>query len=105
MWRMCLAEAGDADMHVALRGDLRKKGVLVPRRFLQILNREETPDYENGSGRGELAESVVDPGNPLSARVMVNRVWQWHFGKALVRTPSNFGVLGEPPRTLNCLIG
>jgi hypothetical protein len=58
---------------------------------------DDAPAYKKGSGRLELAESVVDPGNPLTARVMVNRVWQWHFGKALVRTPSNFGTLGEKP--------
>jgi len=44
-----------------------------------------------------LAESVTAPDNPLTARVIVNRVWQWHFGQALVRTPSNFGILGEKP--------
>ena len=92
-----LAESGDKDMHVALRGDLRKRGDLVQRRFVTILAGSDAPAYEEGSGRLELAQSVIDPSNPLTARVMVNRVWQWHFGKALVRTPSNFGVLGEEP--------
>ncbi len=93
-----LAESGSNDMHVALRGDLRKKGALVPRRFLQVLSDEELKAYaKEGSGRQDLAQSVTDPSNPLTARVIVNRVWQWHFGKALVRTPSNFGVLGEKP--------
>ena len=93
-----LSESGSSDMHVALRGDLRKKGELVPRRFLQVLSDEELMAYEKqGSGRRDLARSVTDPGNPLTARVIVNRIWQWHFGKALVRTPSNFGVLGEKP--------
>src|SRR5262249_43794620 len=50
-----------------------------------------------GSGRLELAEAIADPKNQLSARVLVNRVWQHHFGKGLVRTPSNFGALGELP--------
>jgi hypothetical protein len=84
-------------MHVALRGDLRKKGVQVPRRFLQILAGEEAPAFRKGSGRIELAQAVVDPENPLTVRVMVNRIWQGHFGEALVRTPSNFGTLGEKP--------
>jgi hypothetical protein len=55
--------------------------------------------YDTGgkSGRKELAESVAHPDNPLTARVIVNRVWQWHFGEGLVRTPSNFGILGEKP--------
>ena len=92
-----LQEAGKNNMHVALRGDLRKKGELVPRRFIQILAGESPPPYSEGSGRRELAQSVTAPDNPLTARVIVNRVWQWHFGKALVRTPSNFGVLGEKP--------
>ncbi|MGY8690476.1 MAG: PSD1 and planctomycete cytochrome C domain-containing protein, partial [Verrucomicrobiales bacterium] len=92
-----LSEAGDANMHVALRGDLRKKGELVPRRFVQILAGDEPVPYEHGSGRLELARSVTNPSNPLTPRVIVNRVWQWHFGKALVRTPSNFGVLGDKP--------
>ena len=92
-----LQEAGKNNMHVALRGDLRKKGELVPRRFIQILAGESPPPYTEGSGRRELAQSVTAPDNPLTARVIVNRVWQWHFGKALVRTPSNFGVLGEKP--------
>ena len=84
-------------MHVALRGDLRKPGELVPRRFLQIVAGEGAAPYAQGSGRRELARAVTAPDNPLTARVIVNRVWAWHFGKALVRTPSNFGVLGEPP--------
>lgn len=93
-----LSESGSNDMHVALRGDLRKKGELVPRRFLQVLSDEELKAYaKEDSGRRELAKSVTDPSNPLTARVIVNRVWQWHFGRALVRTPSNFGVLGEKP--------
>ncbi|HCQ81173.1 MAG TPA: hypothetical protein DIV46_14485, partial [Verrucomicrobiales bacterium] len=92
-----LQEAGKNNMHVALRGDLRKKGELVPRRFIQILAGESPSPYTEGSGRRELAQSVTAPDNPLTARVIVNRVWQWHFGKALVRTPSNFGVLGEKP--------
>jgi cytochrome c553 len=92
-----LQESGSNDMHVALRGDLRKKGELVPRRFIQILAGETPPHYTHGSGRRELAQSVIAPDNPLTARVIVNRVWNWHFGKALVRTPSNFGILGEKP--------
>ncbi len=92
-----LQDSGNNDMHVALRGDLRKKGEKVPRRFIQILAGETPPLYTHGSGRRELAQSVTAPDNPLTARVIVNRVWHWHFGKALVRTPSNFGILGEKP--------
>ncbi|MEM7394885.1 MAG: DUF1553 domain-containing protein, partial [Verrucomicrobiota bacterium] len=92
-----LSESGSGNMHVAIRGDLRKKGDLVPRRFFQILTGDEPRPFENGSGRGELADAVVAMENPLTARVMVNRVWMWHTGRALVRSPSNFGALGEKP--------
>jgi len=93
----CLQEAGNANMPVALRGDLRKPGEMVPRRFLEIIAGKEPPPFTEGSGRLELARSVVAPSNPLTARVIVNRVWGWHFGEPLARTPSNFGTLGEKP--------
>ncbi|MDF1784359.1 MAG: PSD1 and planctomycete cytochrome C domain-containing protein [Verrucomicrobiales bacterium] len=93
-----LHDRSSEDMHVALRGNLLKRGPLAPRRFLRVLSHLETGDgYSEGSGRRSLAESVVSPNNPLTARVLVNRLWLHHFGKALVRTPDNFGVLGEPP--------
>ena len=93
----CLQESGNADMAVALRGDLRKPGEMVKRRFLEIIAGKEPPPFTEGSGRLELARSVVAANNPLTARVIVNRVWGWHFGEPLVRTPSNFGTLGEKP--------
>jgi len=92
-----LAESGSADMHIALRGDLRKKGEVAPRRFIEIIGGKERKKYTQGSGRIELSESVISPDNPLTARVMVNRLWGWHFGQGLVRTPSNFGTIGEKP--------
>jgi len=92
-----LADGGSGNMHVALRGDLAKRGEVAQRKFLRVLAGDDAPAYSKGSGRLELAESVVDPANPLTSRVMVNRVWQWHFGQGLVRTPSNFGTLGEKP--------
>jgi len=92
-----LAESGTADMHIALRGDLRKKGELAPRRFIEIVEGKERKKYSEGSGRIELSNSVVAPTNPLTARVIVNRIWGWHFGQGLVRTPSNFGTIGEKP--------
>ena len=92
-----LAESGSADMPVAIRGDLRKPGEPAPRRFLQIIAGENAPLLNEGSGRRQLADAVVDPANPLTARVIVNRVWKHHFGQALARTPSNFGVIGEKP--------
>src|SRR5262249_37885989 len=73
--------------------------------FLCILGGEGKP-FTKGSGRLELAEAIASANNPLTARVLVNRVWQHHFGKGLVRTPSNFGALGERPthpELLDCL--
>ena len=92
-----LADSGSADMHVALRGDLRKKGEIAPRSFIEIIEGKDRNKYSNGSGRIELSNSVVAPTNPLTARVIVNRIWGWHFGQGLVRTPSNFGTIGEKP--------
>ena len=84
-------------MPVALRGDLRKPGPIAPRRSLRILSNTERKPFKEGSGRRELANAVTRADNPLTARVMVNRIWQHHLGRALVRTPSNFGTLGETP--------
>ena len=92
-----LAESGNKDMHVAIRGDLRKKGEVAPRQFLTIMTGGTGPVFKQGSGRKELAEAVFNAGKPLAARVMINRIWQYHFGHGLVRTPSNFGSLGEKP--------
>ncbi|MCR9293306.1 MAG: PSD1 and planctomycete cytochrome C domain-containing protein [bacterium] len=80
------------------RGEPSNRGEQVPRRFLQVLSHVDGGQpFENGSGRMELAQAITDPKNPLTARVMVNRLWQHHFGEGLVRTPSDFGVRGEPP--------
>ena len=92
-----LKDIGSNNMTVALRGDIRKKGPEAPRRFLRIIEGEEAVLYSNGSGRQELAESIVHPDNPLTSRVIVNRVWLHHFGRGLVTTPSNFGLLGNKP--------
>ncbi|MGZ0169595.1 MAG: DUF1553 domain-containing protein, partial [Planctomycetales bacterium] len=92
-----LRDSGGGDMKIALRGNLRKPGEVAPRRFLQLLSPEDAAHFTKGSGRLELADAVASPENPLTARVIVNRVWQHHFGKALVRSPSNFGTLGQKP--------
>jgi len=92
-----LGDSGSADMPLAIRGNPRNAGEIAPRRFLRILAGDERAPYQSGSGRLELAQSVVDPANPLTARVFVNRIWRHHFGKGLVHTPSNFGALGEAP--------
>ena len=92
-----LADSGAADMKLALRGNLRKPGPVAPRRFLRLLAGADPEKFREGSGRVELAEAIASPENPLTARVFVNRVWLHHFGRALVRSPSNFGTLGERP--------
>jgi len=82
---------------VFLRGNPANRGPEAPRRFLEVLSGESRPEYTEGSGRLELARAVVQADNPLTARVLVNRVWGWHFGEGLVRTPSDFGVRTEAP--------
>jgi hypothetical protein len=83
--------------HVHVRGDRNNQGEEVPARFISVLCDGEPKKFTKGTGRLELAEAIVDPKNPLTARVMVNRIWQAHFGQAIVRTPSNFGQFGERP--------
>ncbi len=79
------------------RGNPLTKGEEVPRRFLQVLAGDQPQPFVNGSGRLELAQAIIAPGNPLTARVMVNRVWMQHFGRGLITTPSDFGKRAEPP--------
>jgi hypothetical protein len=85
------------DMKVFIRGNPARQGDVAPRRFLKVLSDDEPEPFTIGSGRLELANRIASPDNPLTARVMANRVWQNHFGRGLVATPSNFGVLGERP--------
>jgi hypothetical protein len=90
-------EGRPTDLNVFVRGDVSNKGALVPRHFLHVLCSGEPAAFQQGSGRRELAEAIVDPHNPLTARVIVNRVWAQLFGRELVATPSNFGKMGERP--------
>jgi len=92
-----LHDTGTADMTVAIRGNLLKPGPIVARRFLRILEGDDRTAYSEGSGRRQLSEAIVAPANPLTLRVFVNRIWMHHFGQGLVRTPNNFGALGEKP--------
>ena len=85
------------DVRVHLRGDHKNLGPEVPRRFLQILAGKDQPPILEGSGRLQLADRLVDPRNPLTARVMVNRIWKHHFGEGLVRSVDNFGQTGDRP--------
>jgi mono/diheme cytochrome c family protein len=83
--------------YVFVRGKPENKGEAVPPQFLQILAGDNRQPFTNGSGRLELAQAIAHKDNPLTARVLVNRVWQHHFGQALVRTPSDFGTRGDAP--------
>ena len=89
-------EGTPTDLHVFIRGDVDNKGPLAPRRFLPILT-SSSQNFTDGSGRKQLAEAIVDPGNPVTARVIVNRIWAAYFGRGLVGTLSNFGLLGDRP--------
>ncbi len=90
-------EGKPVDLNVLVRGDVNQKGPVVERRFLTVLGRDEPSKFEEGSGRRELAEAIVDCDNPLTARVLVNRIWTALVGTPLVGTPSNFGSLGDRP--------
>jgi hypothetical protein len=92
-----IVDAEPADMKVFLRGNPANQGEVAPRRFLRVLAGDDPPQFRSGSGRLELAAAIASPDNPLTARVIVNRVWQQHFGRGLVATPDNFGRLGELP--------
>ncbi len=86
------------DLPVFLRGNVATPGPITPRRFLQVLSPNHSPAaYGSGSGRLELARSITTTAAPLAARVFVNRVWGWHFGRPLVTTTSDFGAQGEKP--------
>src|SRR6185503_19250090 len=82
---------------VFLRGNPANKGDEVPRQYLELLAGPQRTPFQHGSGRLELAEAIADTKNPLTARVMVNRVWMHHLGAGLVRTPSDFGTRCEAP--------
>lgn len=85
------------ETRVFLRGNPLTLGEKAPRRFLSILSGEDAPLFSVGSGRLELARAIASPTNPLTARVLVNRVWAQHFGVGLVDSPSDFGTRADPP--------
>ena len=87
------------DYPVLIRGETGHRGDTVPRHFLEILSPDpkHRPEWTKGSGRAELAQAIVDPKNPLTARVIVNRVWQQHWGEGFVSTPDDLGNMSAPP--------
>ena len=85
------------DLPIFIRGNVANPGNIVPRRFLTVLSKGAPEPFRQGSGRLELADKIVHDAAPLTARVWVNRVWGWHLGQHLVRTPSDFGTQGQRP--------
>jgi len=85
------------DAAIQIKGDPAKPGPVVRRRFLTVMGGEELPEGDATSGRRRLAEWIAAPGNPLTARVMANRIWSHHFGRGLAATPNDFGRQGKPP--------
>jgi len=101
----CVPAMSDGDGHdacVYVRGDYRSPGETAPRGGLTALDTDRGR-FRSGSGRLELARELTAPDNPLVARVLVNRAWYHLFGKGLVQTVDNFGVLGEPPANQDLL--
>jgi hypothetical protein len=86
------------DIHLAIRGLVHQKGPMTPRGVMQVASWEPFPEIPAGqSGRAELAAWIVDPRHPLTARVMVNRIWHWLMGRGIVSTVDNFGTMGQRP--------
>ncbi|MGH9720728.1 MAG: DUF1549 domain-containing protein, partial [Bryobacteraceae bacterium] len=92
-----VTEGPEVRQRVFLRGSPASPGEEAPKQFLTIIAGDRQTPVAKGSGRLELARWLTDPSHPLTARVKVNRIWQWHFGEGLVRTPGNYGRLGETP--------
>ncbi len=92
-----VSEGTPRDARIQRRGEPDQLGDEVPRGFLQVLGGGALPKGSAGSGRLELAKWLTSPTNPLTARVMVNRIWQYHFGQGLVKTPNDFGTRGQRP--------
>lgn len=93
-----------SDAEIRIRGEAEKYGPVVPRGFLSLVNLPDVPEIpENSSGRLELAKWLTHPQNPLTTRVIANRIWGYLFGVGLVSTPDNFGVNGDHPSHLELL--
>jgi hypothetical protein len=94
---LAVSEGEPKDAPVQLQGEPKQPGAIVPRGFLQVLGGQTLGDDVTQSGRLQLAEWITDESNPLTARVIANRLWHHHFGRGLVETTSDFGVRGSRP--------
>ena len=94
---MVMRDGGIQNPKILIRGNPGRPGNQVPRQFLEVVAGPERKPFSKGSGRLELAQAIIDAKNPLTPRVLVNRIWQNHFGTGLVPTPSDFGTRGLPP--------
>ncbi len=94
---VAIADGSAEDEPVHIRGSSKMLGDRVPRRFLEAIAGSNQPTSDAGSGRLELAQRMIDPSNPLVSRVMVNRIWKHHFGRGIVPTLDDFGLMGEAP--------
>ncbi|MDB6057748.1 MAG: hypothetical protein JWO95_1592, partial [Verrucomicrobiales bacterium] len=92
-----VSEGKPANAKIQIRGMLYDQGAEAPRGFLQVLGGQQLPPDEKGSGRRELADWLTATNNPLTWRVMANRIWEYHFGKGIVQSASDFGTRGKPP--------
>src|SRR5258705_13655833 len=91
------------DSPVFIRGEAENKGPTLPRRFLEVLSGPTRTAFTNGSGRLELAHAIVNKNNPITPRVMINRIWLHHFGEGFVPTPDDLGTMSEAPSHLELL--
>jgi len=95
---MAVQEDAVADVAIHIRGNPLKLGDVVPRHVPEVLSKTAQATFDStASGRLELAEWMTSPQHPLTARVLVNRVWRWHFGRGIVASTDNFGLLGDAP--------
>ena len=95
---LAIADGSGLDERILIRGNHKNLGEVVPRRFLEVLGGTGRSTPEAGSGRLELARSVIDPkSNPMTPRVLVNRLWKHHFGEGIVKSTDDFGAMGRKP--------
>lgn len=94
---MAVSDGNIRNAKVLIKGVANNPGPEVPRQFIEVLNPNRKPFPAKSSGRAELAEEIASKKNPLTARVLINRAWMNHFGGALVRTPTDFGVRADDP--------